>query len=149
MLEPQSIVSISPWLAMAALATATAAAVYFAWRPADTPAEKERRLKVNASGRFADGTVVDFRSMASAEGSGPEELVFYHYSVGGVEYSAAQDIATLRDRIGGWPSRIVGAVNVKYQSQRPSNSIIICEEWSGLRNNGLEGRGSGGRNGSR
>ncbi len=98
MLDSPSIVSIGWWLAMAALATATAVAVYFAWRPAGARSEKERRrrLKVNATGRFADGTV-----------------------------------------------------NVKYESQRPSNSIIICEEWSGLRNNGLDGRGPGGRNGPR
>ncbi len=58
--------------------------------------------------------------------------------------AAAQDVADLKDRIAGSPS-IVGWVNVKYQPRNPSNSIIICEEWSGLRTNG---RGAGERNGS-
>ncbi len=147
MLDSASTVSIGWWLGMACLAAATASTVYFAFCPVDTPAAKERRrrLGVNVAGRFADGTVVDFRSLPPDEGEEPQELVFYQYCVGGVEYSAAQDVAALKDRIGGFPSRIVGAVNVKYQTQNPSNSIIICEEWSGLRN---LGGSAGDRNGS-
>ncbi len=139
-------VSIGWSFGLAALAAATVLGVYFAWRPADTPAEKEhqRRMKVSATGRFADGTAVDFRSVPPGEGEEPQELVFYQYSVGGVDYSAAQDVADLKDRIAGSP-RIVGWVNVKYQPRNPSNSIIICEEWSGVRTNG---RGAGERNGS-
>ena len=120
--------------------------VYFSWRPVGTPAERERhrRLKVSATGRFADGTVGDFRSVPPGEGEEPQELAFYQYSVGGVEYSAARDVAHLKDRIAGSP-RIVGWVNVKYQPRNPSDSIIICEQWSGLRTNR---RGAGERNGS-
>ena len=115
MLDSQSSVSIGRWLAMAALTTATAVAVYFAWRPADARSEKERRrrLKVNATGRFADGTVVDCRTVASAEGGEREELVLYQYSVGGVEYSARRRGAAGSDQRPAVPHRRCGQRQVR------------------------------------
>jgi hypothetical protein len=86
--------------------------------------EKRRRLGVNARGRLADGNITEADDMA----------IFYSYSVGGVEYATSQDIVELRDAIHvNLETLIGGPVTVKYATQNPANSIILCEEWSGLR----------------
>ena len=59
-------------------------------------------------------------------------MVVFKYEVAGVTYEAAQDISALPNvvaqvrRATGMPTRL------KYQVERPSNSIIACEEWSGV-----------------
>lgn len=116
------------------------APLYIAWRRRNTPAEKERRRRqqVNAQGRITDGTVTDFLPLDGDPENGA--LIHYTYSIGGVEYSAAQDVSTLLDLIGNDPSRWFGSVNIKYHTRNPSNSIVICEEWSGFRTSSLEQR---------
>ena len=93
--------------------------------------ERERRLAVNATGRITDGVLVEPDPSPSDEQT-TSGLVFYRYSAKGLEYSAAQDLSTLSHLT---PPRgcIPGApVQVKYNPQRPSDSIILCEQWSGL-----------------
>ena len=100
------------------------------WKRLNTPAEPERRrrLVVNAQGRTIDGTVTD----VSDDNSGAAALIHYRYVVGGVEYSAAQDVSSLREAVGD-PRQFLGAATLKYSPRRPANSIIVCEEWTGLR----------------
>jgi len=31
------------------------------------------------------------------------------------------------------PQRLIGAVTLKYSPRNAANSIVVCEEWSGLR----------------
>ena len=93
--------------------------------------ERERRLAVNATGRITDGVLVEPDPAPSDEQT-TSGLVFYRYSAKGLEYSAAQDLSTLSHST---PARscIPGApIQVKYNPQRPSDSIILCEQWSGL-----------------
>jgi hypothetical protein len=110
--------------AVAALSLGTGAvlvaALYYIWRRRKTPAEQERRrrLKVSSTGRTTDGVAMD---MDSPVEEGAVHLIHYRYAVGGVEYSAAQDVSALLDRLGDKPSRCA------------LNSIIVCEDWSGLR----------------
>ncbi len=59
--------------------------------------------------------------------------LFYSYAVRGVEYTASQDISRLQERLPGDLSS-VGAVSVKYDARNPANSIVVAENWSGLRN---------------
>ena len=103
---------------------------YRVWKRLNTPAERERRrrLLVNAQGRTIDGTVTDI----SGDEAHGECLIHYCYVVGGVEYSAAQDVSSLRDTIGD-PRQFLGTATVKYSPRSPANSIIVCEEWTGLR----------------
>ena len=63
-------------------------------KKSDAERERERRLAVNASGRMTDGTVTE----ALFLGAEPPDalLLFYRYLVAGVEYSAAQDLSSLR-----------------------------------------------------
>jgi len=109
-----------------ALAAALAAlALWIARRMRATPEKRERlrRLSIHTTGRLGDAflTAVD------------ENLLHYTYKVRGVQYEASQDISALRDRLPADPDRMIGMVGMKYLSKNPANSILICEEWSGLR----------------
>ncbi len=85
--------------------------------------ERKRRLHINRNGRLGDALITE----------ATETSLYYSYSVHGVEYSASQDIAALRDRLPPELGRLVGLANLKYAPKNPANSILICEEWSGIR----------------
>lgn len=92
--------------------------------------ERERRLHVHAIGRMIEGQIVE------GEIFGPQSsgriLLCFRYHAAGVEYTAAQDVTTLahlftqENCIPGRPA------TVKYDPQNPSNSIVVCESWTGL-----------------
>jgi hypothetical protein len=65
--------------------------------------------------------------------SKPETAIYYNYSVQGVQYTASQDISMLRHQLPAEPERLIGVANMKYAVRNPANSILLCEEWSGLR----------------
>jgi hypothetical protein len=86
--------------------------------------EKHRRLEVNSNGRLGDATITDIN----------DDAIFYEYSVRGLTYTASQDISKLRELIPADSYRLIGRpASLKYSSQNPANSILLCEEWSGLR----------------
>jgi hypothetical protein len=85
--------------------------------------EKRRRLHVHQVGRLGDALITE----------ASETLVYYTYSVHGVEYSASQDVTGLRELLPAEPERLVGMAHLKYSPKNPANSILLCEEWSGLR----------------
>jgi len=108
-----------------------ARAVFLRWRRKD-PAELEklRRLSVNKCGRIIAGRVVD---LVEAETAGPKSsLVVYSYEVAGVTYEAAQDVSALPEIVARARVYTGRTASVKYDPKRPGNSIIACEEWSGL-----------------
>ena len=85
--------------------------------------ERRRRRYINDRGRLADALITE----------ATPNVIYYDYTVHGVRYTASQDIADLQDRLPDQPERLIGAANVKYSQRNPANSILICEEWSGLR----------------
>ncbi len=86
--------------------------------------EKRRRLAVNARGRLADGSITE----------ADETAIFYSYSAGGVDYATSQEIGEIRQLVPIRPEQLIGSpVTVKYAMKNPANSIVVCEEWSGLR----------------
>ena len=91
--------------------------------------ERERRLVINQMGRITDGMLVESDSDEQLIASG---LVFYRYNAKGLEYSAAQDISTLAHLTPPEGCLPGVPIQVKYHPQRPSDSIILCEQWSGL-----------------
>lgn len=97
--------------------------LYFRFRLTPGQRERKRRLTLHNEGRLADANVTDVN----------DTVIFYAYTVRGVEYSASQDITVLRDRLPGDPTRLLGPAMLKYQPGNPANSIVLCEEWSGLR----------------
>lgn len=85
--------------------------------------ERERRLAVNRLGRLGDAIIND----------ASDDALYYTYTLSGVMYTASQDIRSLREGIPGDPSRLIGPTSLKYMTRNPANSIVVCEQWSGLR----------------
>jgi len=105
---------------------AIAAGIFVVLRIRRKPKDKEklRRLEVNTSGRLGDATITDIT----------DDAIIYDYSVGGLTYTASQDILQLRELIPADSHRLIGRpASMKYSAQNPANSILLCEEWSGLR----------------
>ena len=103
-----------------------AAGIFVVLRIRRKPKDKEklRRLEVNQYGRLGDATITDIS----------DDAIFYEYFVAGLTYTASQDISHLRDMIPAEPHRLIGRpASLKYSVQNPANSILLCEEWSGLR----------------
>src|SRR5260370_10140025 len=85
--------------------------------------ERRRRLTVNRAGRMGDATIIDVRDC----------VLFYAYEVRCVAYTTSQDASDFKQLLPSETCRLVGPAGIKYCSNNPANSIVICEEWSGLR----------------
>jgi hypothetical protein len=92
-------------------------------RPSDADRERHRRSFVNAGGRMVDGYITDVK----------EGVLYYSYSVAGVDYVAAQELADLPVRLPEDGIALIGPATVKYSPNNPANSIVFCESWSGIR----------------
>ena len=46
------------------------------------------------------------------------------------EYAASQDVSKLAGLV---PKDVSNAASVKYDRKNPANSIVVAEQWSGLR----------------
>jgi len=104
---------------------------FWPWQRKD-PAEVERlrRLDINQRGRITAGRILDFVEAETAEST--TALVSYSYEVAGVSYQAAQDVSALPE-IAARGRFLSGHIaSVKYDPKRPMNSIIACEDWSGV-----------------
>jgi hypothetical protein len=103
-----------------------AAIIIFRFRRRQSPEERERlrRQAIQKTGRIGTGVVSEFQG----------NTVYFVYSIGGIEYSATQDISTFRDRLSTENDHLlIGPCTLKYLNENPANSIVICEEWNGLR----------------
>lgn len=124
---------------------------YAFFRPAvdQEEAERKRRLHLNQIGRIAEGQVVELvehppepqQTRKGFFGAGkrpladmrPRHLVSYSYSISGVTYHTAQDITGLEGQIR-FERLVAGQpASVKYDTANPSDSIIVADDWSGLR----------------
>jgi hypothetical protein len=134
-----------------ALIAAVAMIAYAFLRPAVNPEEEERkrRLHLNQIGRIAEGQIVELveRAPESKEARKglfgasarplrdmrPRHLVSYSYLISGVTYQTAQDITGLESQIR--LERLVAGqpASIKYDAANPSDSILVADDWSGLR----------------
>ncbi len=108
---------------VAAVAAGSAAYILTHSRRDPKQAERRRLAKINRLGRMGDGWLVDVS----------EEALYYTYSVGGVEYTASQDVTELRDLLPENLESIVGPVTLKFLPANPGNSIVVSEKWFGIR----------------
>lgn len=92
--------------------------------------ERRRRLDVNLRGRISAATILDL--IESESGEGPTRLLLYKYEFAGVTYEVAQDISALPHLAALAPLSPGQTASIKYDPQRPANSIIACEAWCGL-----------------
>ena len=99
-------------------------AVWIVYMRRMTPAERERRrrMQVNKTQRTTEATITE----ATAE------MIHFQYELRGVRYFASQDVSVLGAYLPEDVTRLIGPVSVKYDPRNPANSIVICEEWTGL-----------------
>jgi hypothetical protein len=102
-----------------------ALAIFIAFRVHGTPEKRERkrRLNVHRQGRLGDAMVTEVS----------DTVIYYSYSIRGVQYTASQDVSALAEKLPADRDKIIGVASLKYASNNPANSILLCEEWSGLR----------------
>ncbi len=93
--------------------------------------ERERRQRLSLHGRICDGTVIDVHEVES-NASGAQYIV-YTYEIGGVAYEASQDITHLRQYVDIHSCKLGLPTSIRYDPQNPGDSIVIAEEWTGLR----------------
>ena len=124
---------------------------YAFFRPAEEPEniERKRRLHLNQIGRIAEGQVVElvahppeprekakrlFSSRAaSIVDPSPRQLVSYSYAISGVTYHTAQDITGLESQVR-FDKLVAGQpASIKYDPSNPTDSILVADDWSGLR----------------
>ena len=123
---------------------------YAFFRPSSNPdeAERKRRLHLNQIGRIAEGQVVEllqhpveeeaapkgmFGSKARPLGGRLRNIVSYTYSISGVTYQTGQDITGLESQVR--LERLVAGqpASIKYDPSNPVDSILVADDWSGLR----------------
>ena len=85
--------------------------------------ERQRRAALVAYGKMGDATLLEVRG----------DLLIYSYAVRGVEYTASQDLSALQSHLPQDLTSVVGTVLVRYDARNPANSIVLAEDWSGLR----------------
>lgn len=145
---------------LAGIAAAAAIGLFFWLRPKpgeDPDLERERRAYLNRVGRIVEGQILEVadhtkdlkdpqdpnlapksvalfaKHHAAASANGAQKLLYYTYSISGVTYETAQDVTGLEEQA--HVSRIAAGqtASVKYDPSNPSNSILLADDWSGLR----------------
>ena len=91
-------------------------------RPGPEEIERRRRLAVNRTGKLGAGQIVDIDG----------HLILYSYVVAGVQNSTSQDVSSIETLMPVDRMQILGPVGIKFNPRIPANSIVICEEWSGI-----------------
>jgi len=95
--------------------------------------ERERRAWLEGTGRITDGTVIDVQELAAAPKHHAAVMLIYKYDVAGVSYECSQDVTKLRHWINLHSCRLGLHTSVKYDPQNPGNSLVVSENWMGLR----------------
>jgi len=95
--------------------------------------ERERRVWLEGSGRITDGVVIDVQELAAEQDRRSAVMLIYKYDVAGVSYECSQDVTYLRHWINLHSCRLGMHTSVKYDPQNPGNSLVVSENWMGLR----------------
>jgi hypothetical protein len=126
---------LARWLPVLIILIAVAAIIWLRLRKRPTPQEieRQRRMAIHREGKMGNGQVIDV--VTEPKATEPESVsIVYSYSVAGVVYTASQDVTDLQGKLPADRMSMVGAVSVKFAPRNPANSMVLCEEWSGLRN---------------
>jgi hypothetical protein len=95
--------------------------------------EHERRIWLEGAGRITDGTVIDVQELPAQNNHHSSVMLIYKYDVAGVSYECSQDVTRLRHWINLHSCRLGLPTSVKYDPQNPGNSLVVSENWMGLR----------------
>jgi hypothetical protein len=117
-----------------ALATLGVLSLWLLTRKRPTPEELERlrRKFLVQSGRIVDGMLLDICDL-EVEGGRTLSMLVFSYRIGGVDYECSQDITDMGSVLSPSQVRAGFPCSVRYQPGNPQNSIVVAEEWSGLR----------------
>jgi hypothetical protein len=120
-------VKLSPAIDLAVIAALAALVGVLLWafmrrRPSAAEIERRRRAAIHANGKLGDGEVLDVDGI----------VIVYSYSVGGVRYTASQDVTGFEAQLPENAMTLIGPALVKFDPRNPANSIVICEQWNGL-----------------
>jgi hypothetical protein len=90
-----------------------------------SPEEKERarRHLLSSRGRMIEAEITDVHG----------SLIGYSYQVNSVTYHVVQDLSPFQLFLPKDTSLLIGPALAKYSSANPANSILISEDWSGIR----------------
>jgi hypothetical protein len=107
-------------------------------RPTPEELERGRRQFLALSGRLVDGMLLDICAVEAPRKSKNDPartltLLVYSYRIGGVDYESSQDITDLSDVVDPAQVRAGFPCSARYQPGNPQNSIVVAEEWTGLR----------------
>lgn len=132
-----TVLNARAWEAAAGLVLAATMAGCAMWlirrhRPTPEEIERMRRDFLSHYGRIVDGMLLDVRELDDGNGR-MITLFFYSYITAGVEYECSQDVTTIREAAQPTQVRPGFPCSVRYQQGSPQNSIVVAEEWSGLR----------------
>ncbi|MGD0547665.1 MAG: hypothetical protein ABR991_07525 [Terracidiphilus sp.] len=110
----------------------------FRKRPTAEELERARRHFLAHSGRLVDGMLMDICEVEAPTKSKKDlsrtlTMLLYSYRIGGVDYESSQDITDMRDVLDSTQVRAGFPCSARYQPGNPQNSIVVAEEWSGLR----------------
>jgi hypothetical protein len=95
--------------------------------------ERGRRAWLEGTGRITDGTVIDVQELPAESNGHAAVMLIYKYDVAGVSYECSQDVTYLRQWINLHSCRLGLHTSVKYDPLNPGNSLVISENWMGLR----------------
>jgi len=130
-----------PWEIAAAAALFAALAAVAAWRllrkrPTAEELERSRRQLLSQSGRIVDGMLLDVCEVDAPtknEAGRTLTMLLFRYRIGGVDYECSQEITHMSGIVNAAQVRAGFPCSVRYQPGNPQNSIVVAEEWSGLR----------------
>ncbi len=123
---------IAAGVACAALLAGLASWLVLRNRPTAAEIERARRHFLTQSGRILDGMLLDVCEVEAEDGR-TLTMLLYSYRIAGVDYESSQDITGMRDVVDPAQVRAGFPCSIRYQPGNPQNSIVIAEEWSGLR----------------
>jgi hypothetical protein len=101
-------------------------------RPTAEELERQRRKFLVQSGRIVDGMLLDICDVEAEDGR-TLAMVVFSYRIGGVDYECSQDITDMGAVLTPAEVRAGFPCSVRYQPGNAQNSIVVAEEWSGLR----------------
>ncbi len=123
-----------------AIAALSAIALWLALRKRPTAEELERarRTFLVQSGRLVDGMLLDVCEVnvpghAKGDQGRTLTMLIFSYRIGGVDYECSQDVTDMRDVVDAAQVRAGFPCTVRYQPGNPQNSIVVAEEWTGMR----------------
>lgn len=123
------------WIAAAAVFVLVAGLVAWAMtrrRPTLEEIEQLRREKLVSFGRLVDGLLIDCFAITRDDGEA-RNMLLYCYEIAGVNYECSQDITALRAVLDPEQIRVGLPCSIRYQPGSPENSIVVADNWCGLR----------------